>query len=589
MSNLTSYEKKKHDVIKNIENFKNRIKECQEISNSANLPLDFKEHFQKLEGLTKSLEEDKVRISVLAEVSNGKSTFLNALVFKDKILDARIGETTARIYIISYGENYAIKFRNSEKKFNNLEDIKRYIQQLNKETLEKANEFKDGEKVSVVSEDELSVFIYMPLENLKHGIEVMDTPGFGTLNEDLMMKFIRNAINVSDGVIIILDISQGIKKDEAEKFSNLLKMIRPDKRYIVFNKIDAYEEEESNFDYVSENVISNMNSILKKQGYDQEIDTKKVFFISAKLALQGFINQAENKEIDKKTKEYMKYFENFETEFWKDVIDYKQKEFLSSKVSSFERTRNIINQEINNISKSLNDQLSSFKFEKDTILKEQNEINKMARILEEEAIKHIETLKGIRVDTEELINKIAEELIKKSEVLEFIEQEFGISSMLSKDKIQKGISERISRHSQPVINETIKEYYEPVFLKIRKCVEDYNTKVDEFNSKLEKLNIKKYRFPKIGHQEEKDVSGRVSTEVDIKGPGIWKALLGGYLTAGFTIALLEEIAITAIGSGLASLSGSTVLVSLAGPIGIIAGFFVGGLILAKQTKKKKKS
>ena len=38
------------------------------------------------DGLAKQLENPNISLSVVAEVANGKSTFLNALIFKDQVL-----------------------------------------------------------------------------------------------------------------------------------------------------------------------------------------------------------------------------------------------------------------------------------------------------------------------------------------------------------------------------------------------------------------------------------------------------------------------------------------------------------------------
>jgi Predicted GTPases len=236
---------------------------------------------------------------------------LNALVFKDKILEARIGETTARLYHISYAPNYFVKYKGKEQRFSNLEEIKEYIKKLNEETLKKAETQKEtGSKVLTISEDELSVYIYMPLENLKHGIEIIDTPGFGTLNEELMMKFIQKAINESDAVITVFDISQGMKKSEYEKFSKLLAMIRPDKRYIVFNKVDAYEDESENFERVGRDVINEMNKILKEQNYSGVIEPKQLFYLPLSLLFKDLWVQMtkEFKGIKRNLRNLKKFF-----------------------------------------------------------------------------------------------------------------------------------------------------------------------------------------------------------------------------------------------------------------------------------------
>ncbi|MEM4398004.1 MAG: dynamin family protein, partial [Candidatus Woesearchaeota archaeon] len=82
--------------------------------------------------------EDKVKISVLAEVSNGKSTLLNSLLFKKKILDARIGETTAKLYYIRYNDTYKL----DDKLASDEEELKAFIRESNEKFLKKFEKVK---------------------------------------------------------------------------------------------------------------------------------------------------------------------------------------------------------------------------------------------------------------------------------------------------------------------------------------------------------------------------------------------------------------------------------------------------------------
>jgi hypothetical protein len=498
MLDLRSYNEEKFKIMEGVKSYINKLQKCYQISQSSKLPLNFNEHIERLNKIIQSLSDDKVRISVIAEVSNGKSTFLNALVFKDKILEARIGETTARLYHISYAPNYFVKYKGKEQRFSNLEEIREYIKKLNEETLKKAETQKETEgKVLTISEDELSVYIYMPLENLKHGIEIIDTPGFGTLKEELMMKFIKKAINESDAVITVFDISQGMKKSEYEKFSKLLAMIRPDKRYIVFNKVDAYEDESEDFERVGRDVINEMNKILKEQNYSGVIEPKQLFYLSAKLALQGFMGSN-----DERVQKYKKKFEEFEEVFWNDVINYKQNEFLSTKKETFKRVEEIVKDEIDSIYKNLYEQLQALKSEKEAILRKQEEINKMAVSLENKASKYISKLKEIKVDTDEFIIKIRDRILQKTGIIEIAERLDAFNYKEIEREINKALS---SVNIEQILKEVIKQYYKPIFSEIKKYIEDYNDEVEKYNKELERMNISKFKFPKIEFNEKGDI------------------------------------------------------------------------------------
>jgi len=574
MLDLRGYNEEKFKIMERVKSYINKLQKCYQISQSSKLPLNFNEHIERLKKIIQSLSDDKVRISVIAEVSNGKSTFLNALVFKDNILEAGMNETTARLYHISYAPNYFVKFKGKEQRFSNLEEIKEYIKNLNEETL-KALKETEG-KVLTISEDELSVYIYMPLENLKHGIEIIDTPGFGTLNEELMMKFIQKAINESDAVITIFEISQGMKKSEHEKFSKLLAMIRPDKRYIVFNKVDAYEEESRNFERVGRDVINEMNKILKGQNYSGAIEPKQLFYLSAKLALQGFMGSN-----DERVQRYKKKFEEFEEVFWNDVINYKQNEFLSTKKETFKRVKKIVKDEVDSIYENLSEQLQALKSEKEAVLREQEKINKMAVSLENKASKYISGLKEIKLSTDEIMVMIKKKILEKSKVIRIIDEEFNtISAVFGKKELEEKINSALSSvNMEEILKEVIEQYYKPVFSKIKDYIEDYNNEVERYNSELEKMNIRKFKFPKVEFEERKVEAKSFEAQFQVEGVDILGSILRGIISGLAVRAMLGAVARSAV-------LGSAVRI-MAGPIGIAIGLLFAVWDIASKTKQKK--
>ncbi len=412
----------------------------------------------------------------------------------------------------------------------------------------------------------------MPLNELKAGIEIIDTPGFGTLNEELMMNFIKSAINQSDAVVIILDISQGIKKSENEIFLKLLTLIRPDKRYIVFNKIDSCEEEEENFSLVGKAAINKMNDMLKDQGYDQKIDTNQLFYISAKEALSAFVKEKKGESLDERAEKYKKIFKEFEEKFWNDVISYKQKAFLSHKIDSFNKAKEYISREIDSFYKNLSNQLSSLKSEKETILREQHEITWMAKRLEKKANKSIDYLKNIEVNVDELVNEIAEKIIDRSKVLQYVEENFGFfSSIFKKGELEREINRRLNNvDTKEIVEEVIRKYYGPIVEKIKSDIEEYKEEVDEYNSKLEKMGIKKFRFPKIEIQEKNVKGKQMATQIEVERANIFSPI-AGYMTGAIVGGLLETAA----------------LGTVVGAAGLVAGIILGIVFASKSVNKKK--
>ncbi|RLA69662.1 MAG: hypothetical protein DRG30_09960, partial [Epsilonproteobacteria bacterium] len=191
------------------------------------------------DGLAKQLQNPNISLSVVAEVANGKSTFLNALIFKDQVLHSGAGAVTARLFKVDYGEKYTLTIDNRTTNYRNIESLKKSAEKLNEETRRKM----DTEK-KVSENDVKEVHITLPHQALKEGITIYDTPGFGSLDELLVIPLITEAVAKSDAVIMLLDIAQGFKKGEDKFVRDVLKSIPADKRFIVFNKIDGVISED---------------------------------------------------------------------------------------------------------------------------------------------------------------------------------------------------------------------------------------------------------------------------------------------------------------------------------------------------------
>jgi small GTP-binding protein len=209
-----------------------------------------------------SLINNSVVISILGEVSRGKSTFLNSLLFKTSILHYATGETTANIFTIEYKRGFDINSqKNIIKKIN--ENSKKYIDSI-----------EDFEVKLCFDNEEFKDIIFI------------DTPGFNTENESKMQEMINQSLAKSDMAIFILDVTKGITKEEIEQLKNLDKYGISD-IMILFNKKDEVEDE--SFDD-----IDCINTIQSKLPKNIKIHNKN-FYISAKQALAGFVAQDEHR------------------------------------------------------------------------------------------------------------------------------------------------------------------------------------------------------------------------------------------------------------------------------------------------------
>jgi len=292
------------------------------ITQNRTLHFDIENIKLELNGLLEKFQRESVNISILSEVSSGKSTFLNALVFGEPILESSIGETTAKIFNIKYDKNFSI---NGVKKESLLE-IKEQIDLENHKILEDINKNQEIPP--------LQSTITLPNKNLKKGVELYDTPGFSTMNESYIIPLLRETISKSDATILLLDISQGIKKSEYNFIKDMLPRIQTNKRFIVLNKYDTLINEDNLILKSQEQVereISNLiNNIESKLQEIQGESTQKIetYHLSAKKAL-----------VSKMQTDPLKFEESrfgiFEKDFWNRVITAKD-EVFEDNINTFE-------------------------------------------------------------------------------------------------------------------------------------------------------------------------------------------------------------------------------------------------------------
>ena len=295
------------------------------ITRDRKLNFNIKELIWELLGLMDKFNRDTIKISIFSEVSSGKSTFLNTLVFNKPILESKIGETTAKIFHIKYGDKYSINGIEKE----NLIAIKEQIALENHQNLERMKENQNLTATSSV--------ITLPHENLKKGIELYDTPGFATIKEDKIITMLKEVVSKSDVAILLLDISQGIKESEHLFIRKILHNIQTNKRFIVLNKYDSILNEDDLAIKSKEEIEQEIAMLIEEIEHTlqtlQEDATQKIktFHLSAKKALVGKVTKDMNKLEESR-------FPLFEKLFWNRVIEAKD-ELLEENIQAFDRVQ----------------------------------------------------------------------------------------------------------------------------------------------------------------------------------------------------------------------------------------------------------
>jgi signal recognition particle receptor subunit beta len=286
--------------------------------------------------ISKYLKTEKIKVSVFGEFSSGKTTFLNALI-NENILTVAYEPTTAVPTRIRYAKTFNILvYKLSDKTLKLYGDDKedgtwrRYIGRtsgsnilgLLKKKKKAIQTFlskwtKEGNNTGKVKE----VIIELPLEWLKSGIELIDTPG--TNNEYTVHRmFTESVAQETDIAIMLLDARQGGgKKTELEFMNDVNRFVH--ESVVVANFMDCLdvEEREDIMQYISSESIPKHwgNPILPE-----------IYGISAKLQLTEL--ETENKEELKNN--FASLVDNLKT-----TIDKKRGSILLKRLGNPEKKR----------------------------------------------------------------------------------------------------------------------------------------------------------------------------------------------------------------------------------------------------------
>jgi len=458
---------------------------------------------ETLQGLSKKLENPNIVISVVAEVASGKSTFLNTLLFRDVVLDSSVGATTATIFKIEYGDKYEIIASDYTKELENLEELKQEAKNYNQRIREK---IENEEKVEINE-----VILKIPHEELKKGIILYDTPGFGALDEEKIFEILKNAIFNSDATIILLDVSKGLKKEEQKFIKTTLKSISADKRYILLNKLDMVVNDDQK-ELLSEEEIQSqienvVNSTLKELSKISDIseDEIKHFELSAFKALVGYKKNDENKLKESN-------FENFEKSLWSNLIKQKE-EVFNERISLFNKITESLQKLLDNAISNINSSRDEIVSRKNKVENQKIELEKTLNEIDKRLQKEREELfKNRNFDIEGLYNLIENSLEKslkdKFDKISFIDS---LQILKYKDLYSQKTKEVLQ--NQEKINEVIRKELNNFLEKLFNIQERINEIIVEANKQLEKFEIDKIEKVEV-LQKENDVFISINETID---------------------------------------------------------------------------
>ena len=360
---------------------------------------------KKLEEIKEKLDNQEYKIAVVANMSSGKSTFINALFGKEVLPAYNHATTDSATYIYSKPniEKKAEIFFSDNKEnlevFENIEsEIKQYAQ---KDEDCKDDKYKNVEKID----------LYYPFENLQtssnedFSITFIDTPGpnstgdYGQKHKDQT----RSVLNSVDMALFTFDYGQldaNLKSDEQGLWNTIKTRYEKDKNfevYFLINKIDMAMEdnfkEVKNIDDAKKQWgIHEKKAIekLKKASKDNGIDNPKIYTIASKFALLD----RNDTDWDSPLESFQKKFKNIFSDIWEnEYIKYIGIVELENDINQYINTsvRNkILKIALDNISTTKNEELISLTSRIQTLSKPKEEatknVNKALKFLEVEAM-----------------------------------------------------------------------------------------------------------------------------------------------------------------------------------------------------------
>lgn len=333
---------------------------------------------QNLNKIQKDLNNQEYKIAVVANMSSGKSTFINAL-FGIEVLPAFNHATTDSatfVYSEPNIEKRAVIYFSDEKKAVEIKDeLEREIKQYAQKDEEcKNDKYKNVEKIE----------LYYPFKNLQTSsskdfkITFIDTPGPNSTGESYKEKHkdqTRSVLNDVDLALFMFDYTQldaNLSSDEQGLWNTIKKRHEKDQNfdvYFILNKIDyAFDDNFKDIDTKDKNefiqlkkknwYIHEKNALdkLREATIKHRIDEAKLYPVSSKFQLltrdshQNWDAQDELEDFQKK--HFKRLFDN---DWEEKCIEYMGISRLENDINSYidtsvkDKILTKISSQINNI------------------------------------------------------------------------------------------------------------------------------------------------------------------------------------------------------------------------------------------------
>ena len=329
------------------------------------------------------IDKDTITIGVIGQMKSGKSTFLNAFLFKDDVLPAASTPMTAALTEISYGEKKAIEAEFYTKE--EWDSVKTLASQSGEDSkIKAAKELRDksvrieglipdllGTKKSAAFEDLLEYVgadgkytpitkaakIVYPLDILK-GAQIVDTPGFNdpvVSREERAVEFLSKA----DVVILLLYAGRAFDATDNEIVEKV-RNVGVGKIVLAVNKFDVQVEDGKLDEDIRQYVIDQIKKLVDLQGSEairRLFEKPNPILISAQMALLGRMSMEKIKQDEDYSFYYKQKCEKFGISSQRELIETSRIQELETAIDQMlkkEKTGILVNKSLNEIQAKVN-------------------------------------------------------------------------------------------------------------------------------------------------------------------------------------------------------------------------------------------
>lgn len=275
------------------------IDKLASVAGNVNAPKNILEQIIELKN---SASGDSFKVLVIGEFSSGKSTMINALL-GEPILPERATTATAIITEIRYGETKKAVIFPKEGRWQGgdapfevpIKDLRQYLLIDHRSQYQSDDESNNSNLVdgNVIDSPFKKMELYWPLEILKDGVEIVDSPG---INDPTCYGLVANEyLSKVHAIIYLMSGLAAGKKTDFDEIEELRKRDFKTPIFVITRYDNVVEDAENQYDpeeYLRDyrdtiiHSLKNHTDLYRKE-YQDKLGADGIFFVSSKQAKEA--------------------------------------------------------------------------------------------------------------------------------------------------------------------------------------------------------------------------------------------------------------------------------------------------------------